>query len=117
MKTSTTPACTALRTWLIANLGRGATAALTGTDYMALAAAVHVLELMTTAGRTHRLIDAFRGIVLEMQPSTRYFAYHAIAHVMDWHDRETLWEQAGFLWLPNARFPECEHAPQSERVA
>lgn len=90
------PACAALPIWLRENgfnLG-----ALTGTDAKALAAAIHIIELYAYTG-DEGLLHAFGVVVLQMQPTTRRFAYHAIAHVMDWPDRARLWRRAG---LPEA---------------
>ena len=94
MTTSAKSACHELLAWLRLNLGRGALAPLTGTDFKALAAALHILELHAYAGGDG-LLRAFREVVLQMQPSTREFAYHAIAHVLDWSDRAVVWERAG----------------------
>lgn len=102
------PCCKALGPWLAANLGKGCLGALTGTDAKALDAAVHIIELMAYAGVTDPLAEAFGAVVLGMQPHTRYLAYHAIAHVMDWADRERVWVAAGLPTIGN--IPECEHA-------
>jgi hypothetical protein len=87
------PACETVFPWLRANLGKGITAQLTGTDVRALKAAVMLVELYCYTGDT-RLTDAFRPIVENMQPKTRELAYHAIAHVMNWSDRARLWDLA-----------------------
>jgi hypothetical protein len=72
--------------------------ALTGTDHRALAAAVHLLELYAGGGNTNTL-DAFRIVVNQMQPSTRVFAFHAIAFLLDWSDRSRIWHEAGLFPL------------------
>lgn len=88
------PVCQALSAWLNANFGKGWSAALTGTDARALPAAVHIVELMSIAGTSASLAKAFGFVVETMQPSTRYLAYHAIAHVLDWSDRDRIWDAA-----------------------
>ena len=88
------PPCEQIMTWLRLNLGVGALGALTGTDAKALTAAVHIMELYAYAG-DESLLDAFRVVVLQMQPTTREFAYHTIAQVLNWSDRARLWSLAG----------------------
>lgn len=73
---------------------------LTGTDSKSLAAAVAVLELYSYAGGDD-LLEAFAACVSTMQRSTRHLAYHAVASVLDWHDRETIWQQAGLEAIAN----------------
>lgn len=102
------PYCKSVRTWLVANLSKGCLAALTGTDSRALDAAVHIVELMAYAGVIDSLAQAFGAVVMEMQPETRYLAYHSVAHVLDWSDRERVWVAAGLPSLGS--IPECEHA-------
>lgn len=89
--------CDYLFAWLRANLGRDALAALTGTDTRALAAAAHILELDAVCGWPNQrlALDAFRDVVLCMQPATRELAYHAIACFGEWHDQARLWSAAG----------------------
>lgn len=71
--------------------------ALTGTDRRALAAAVHIIELFAVVEVSHEdaILEAFHNVVMCMQPSTRDFAYHAIAQVTEWEWREKLWERSG----------------------
>lgn len=102
-----TPVCHAVPKWLTRNLGRGALAPLTGTDWKALDAAVHIIELYSYAGDRY-LLEAFRLVVHAMQPSTRELAYHAIAHVLDWSDREVIWALAG---LPALSVRICAGEP------
>lgn len=94
--------------WMSANLG--GLGALTGTDWRALRAAVDILELYAYDGSS-TLLPAFRAVVLRMQETTRQFAYHAIAMVLEWHDRERLWALAE---LPAIAKPwKCKHEPMS----
>ena len=102
-----------INTFLKGNLGRGSLAPLTGTDWKALRAAVHLLQLYAYNGHD-AVLDAFRLTVLEMQPSTRQFAYHAIAYVSEWHNRAVWWARAGLP--PYERIWVLKMAPEG-RVA
>jgi hypothetical protein len=75
-------------------MGPDCLAPLTGTDARALSAAVHILNLYAFCAEP-TLLPAFGIIVRCMEPSTQKLAYHAIAFVMDWTDREPVWEKAG----------------------
>lgn len=86
--------CQTLPQWLRENLGPGALAPLTGTDAKALAAAVQTVQLYAYHSRPE-VLRAFGAIVGCMQRSCWPLAYHSIAHVMDWADRETVWMAAG----------------------
>jgi hypothetical protein len=86
------PPCETVLPWLKANLGPHCLAPLTGTDAKALAAAVQIIHLWNHCGE-HCLIVAFEQVVICMQPKTRELAYHAIAHVADWHTRAEVWRQ------------------------
>lgn len=88
--------------WLRANLGNQCTAPLTGTDARALAAAVQVAELYSYCP-TVTVATAFRYVVTEMQTTTRELAYHSIAMVMDWSDRDRLWTAAELTPILNPR--------------
>lgn len=101
--------CADLLRWLRANLGAGVLGALTGTDAKALAAAVHIVELFAYSP-SDEILAAFAAVVRQMQPSTRFLAFHAVAKVMDWDDRERVWEGAGLEPFP-AGVPECLNAP------
>ena len=101
---ATKPPCQTLPHWLRENLGKRCLAPLTGTDSKALAAAVQIVELYAYQS-TPELLDAFRIVVAQMQRSCWPLAYHAIAHVMDWGDRETVWRGAG---LPAIEPGRCE---------
>lgn len=83
-----------LRRWLKANLGQKALGALTTTDSKALTAAHAIINLYSSVG-DRRVLDAFMIAVNEMQPHTRYLAYHAIAEVLNWEDRPRLLTAAG----------------------
>jgi hypothetical protein len=94
MSTATKPVSATVAKWLRDNghsLG-----GLTGQDWPALKAAVHIVELWCAAdsqGRIHAAI-AFNACVRAMQPELRRLAYHSIAHVGDWSHREQLWNAA-----------------------
>jgi len=93
--------------WLRENLGKETMGALTGTDTRALNAAKEILELYSYTG-SEVLLYAFAKVVCEMQPSTRWFAYHIIAMVMDWDDRKRIWIRAGMEQVQPRR---CKHEP------
>ena len=97
--------CEGLVKWITDNLGVRALAPLTGTDNKALAAAVHILELWGMGD--DRLLQALRIVVLEMQPSTRYFAYHAVAYLAEWETRDRVWRSAGLSFDDLVRAPRC----------
>lgn len=86
---------------------------LTGCDARALRAAVQIVELMAYSGRTLPLVSAFAACVGEMQPGTRFLAFHAIAHVLDWGDRASIWAAAGLPAL--GEIPVCKFSPESRR--
>jgi len=94
--------------WLKANLGPDCLAPLTGTDYRALRAAVQTVELYSY-DPAPEVLQAFCLVVNRMQTSTRELAFHAIAHVMDWSDRDTLWAAAGLLPFKARR--RCAYEP------
>ena len=102
------PTCKCLLKWLKLNgLSIGA---LTGTDSRALAAAVHILELYYVSSSDEAAtLEAFRIVVMKMQPSTRQLAYHAIAHLAEWHNRAEIWVRAGLPVLE--RVSGCEGEP------
>jgi hypothetical protein len=91
--------------WFSFNLG---TAALTGTDWKALRAAAAILELYAYDS-SPTLLPSFRAVVLRMQETTREYAYHAIAMVFDWHDRDRIWSQADLPPITNPR--RCKAEP------
>lgn len=109
MSTAAKPPAVTIFRWLTANLGKGALGALTGTDAAALKAAVQIIELMAlTDSRDEDLIRAFRVVVLTMQSSTQYMAFHSIAHVLDWNDRARIWFAAELPSIDGS--PECRNA-------
>lgn len=103
----TTPLCKAVYPWLRSNLGKRCLAPLTSGDAYALAAAVHIVELWGSCQK-NSIASAFGAVVMEMQPSTRYLAFHSIAHVLDWSHRAELWHAAQ---LPALQYPTCSFEP------
>lgn len=101
------PVCKTLRPWLKANLGARCLAPLTGQDAKALDAIAQIIELYAY-DRDPAVEQAFALIVRQMQMSCWPLAYHAIAHVMEWGDRERLWSLAG---LPIHSFGLCAFEP------
>lgn len=91
--------------WLRENLGKGCLGALTSTDARALEASVMIMELYAT-GRKPMVLDAFRAVVLQMQPHTLELAFHAIAHVLDWSDRQAVWLECN---LPPVKTRRCKY--------
>lgn len=109
------PPCKTVLPWLKANLGKRCLAPLTGTDARALSAAVQIAELWTVADMRVVVAQSF-GLVVRssMQESTRYLAYHAIAHVGDWSFRAELWQMAGLE--PIERLPVCAFGPGGDGI-
>lgn len=104
-----------LQKWLRANLGPRCLTPLTSTDCRALNAAAAIVELYAyDIYNDEGALLAFRTVVLRMQPSTRSFAYHAIAKVMDWDDRARVWHLAK---LPAVSAVRCKHEPASRTFA
>jgi hypothetical protein len=86
--------------------------ALTSHDTAALLAAVQIANLWIRGDTTRNRIDsakAFGLIVCQMQETTRFMAFHSIAHVGDWCHRPQLWHQAELP--PLYRVPECYFGP------
>lgn len=81
--------------WLRANLGNRCLGVLTITDTHALMASVALTPLISWSGAPSGLFTAYREIVMEMQPQSRYLAYHAIACELDWGHRALIWLHAG----------------------
>ena len=105
---SVKPSSVTVGPWLKANLGKKCLAGCTGTDWKALLAAVQIIELYSYE-RNPAILTAFGAIVQMMQPKQYFLAFHAIAHVMDWSDRASVWGRAG---LPlDLRVPACQFEP------
>lgn len=81
--------------WLRANCGKTCLAVLTHHDSYALTASVNMVILINHSGAPQELFDAYRAIVMQMQPKARYLAYHAIACELDWSHRNMIWTKAG----------------------
>lgn len=108
---ATKPHAATIGPWLTENLGKGWAGPLTGQDWPALKAAVEIMNAYSSSdeeGQMHCVV-AFKAMVLTMQPSCRYLAFHAVAHVMDWSTRWQIWRACG-LEAPKCR--ECKHGPQ-----
>ena len=113
------PPAATIFTWLKNNkipLG-----AVTSTDSRALQAAVQVADLWLSCDDRKDVAQAFQKVVLQMQPETRYMAYHSIAHVGDWGHRGELWVMAGLTWddLKNpdgSGKPECAFGPRRHEL-
>lgn len=102
--------CETVFPWLRANLGKHSLGCLTGTDTRALRAAIQVIELYAY-DPIRAVAQAFGVIVSRMQPETQWLAFHSIAHVLDWSDREKVWTLAG-LDLPRLDTPRCLNEPK-----
>jgi hypothetical protein len=102
MATPKPPAAT-IFTWLRNN--KIPLRALTSHDAAALQAAVQIADLWLRGDHENRDLSAvaFHNAVMQMQPKTRYMAFHAIAHPGDWCHRWELWSHAR---LPIAGTPE-----------
>lgn len=79
------PVCERATKWLAGRLGGGELSALTGQDYRAFCAVVHLLDLWSIADRAgaDRAIQAIAATTLAMQPHTRHLARELIAYVRD----------------------------------
>lgn len=90
------PRCETVLPWLKANLGNHCLGCLTGYSARALAAAVQIVEAWTSCDSRSEpnLIQAFRAVVITMDEPERQLAYHSIAHIANWEDRERLWALA-----------------------
>lgn len=69
---------------------------LTGGSSKALLAAVQIIGAYSYCDSEAEplLLSAFRSVVMTMPPNQRHLAYHSIAHVLNWSDREKLWTRA-----------------------
>jgi hypothetical protein len=94
--------------WLKVNLGKRCLAPLTTQDALALEAAVKIAALWSYDHRQDAVARAFESCVLRMQESTRHLAYHVVAQVGNWEDREVLWAAAE---LPAISVGVCAYEP------
>ena len=60
---------------------------------------------------------AFRSCVIQMQDSTKFMAFHAIAHCGDWCHRWELWRDADLPGQVLAGAPECKFGPGKQMEA
>lgn len=105
--------------WLTHNLGKRWAAPLTGQDWPALKAVVEIVNAWTSSdseGREH-CVQAYRAMVLTMQPQCQYLAFHAVAHAADWSHRWELWLLAGLDKELPTKFPGCKEGPENRKVA
>ncbi len=113
--TKTKKPCEQVYPWLRANFGPNCLAPLTSTDSRALDAAVQIIELWAFDSEGDETLRAFEIVVLRMQPHTRQLAYHAIAHVVNWEDRERVWKACS---LPPVANPwRAKFEPAQREVA
>ncbi len=112
------PVCQSVVAFLQGNLGKRCFAPFTSQDSAAFDAAVHLLVLFNRCDGDYEpvVLTAFRNAVACMQPNCRHLAYHAIAHMMDWHARGQVWSRAGLP--PLDRRTICAFEPGgSQRLA
>lgn len=76
--------------WLNANRKR-CTGGLTSTDTVALVTCVNMSNLVSYASAPPALFEAFRVVALQMQDSTRWLLFNAIACELDWSHRSMIW--------------------------
>lgn len=102
---ATPPLCKSVLPWLTANLGKGCLGCLTGQSGRALAAATQIIGLYSYCDQEAEahVLSAFRSVVMCMPPDQRELAYHAIAHVLNWSDRERIWMLAQIPPLESVR--------------
>ncbi len=76
-------------------LTKGSLAALTGQDTRALNAIVACLELYACSDDTGSVnaIEAIRLLLPTMQLSTRWIVKELIPFVLDWGDRDRVWDK------------------------
>lgn len=103
--------------WLRANgipLG-----ALTSHDTAALRAATEIAELWSRGGGEGQRNSAiaFGKVVQQMQETTQFMAYHAVAMVADWSHRDELWIEAELPKHVLERKPECAFWPRRNTAA
>jgi hypothetical protein len=105
--------CEGILDWLASNLGPECLGGLTGTDTRALFAAVQIIELFAY-DRYPSNLAAFGSVVRLMQTKNLYLAYHAIAKVMDWSDRQKIWASTSLD--RNSHWPVCSFEPGGRHV-
>ena len=90
---ATRPCCQNGVAWLAHTYGRGYLAALTGQDSSALAASLHVLELLARGDAPGRdsAVVALRALVAAMQPHTREHVRELIKFMFDERFQAYLW--------------------------
>jgi hypothetical protein len=89
------PLCESMQPWLRHHLWKGCLAPLTGQDFRALSAFVHLVELYAVSdddGRNAALF-AMAATALAMQEDVRHLAKSSIPHVLDWGDKARLWSK------------------------
>jgi hypothetical protein len=64
---------------------------LTSTDTYALITSVNLCNLIGYPDAPKELFAAYRVIVMQMQPTMRHLAFHAIACELDWSHRYMIW--------------------------
>lgn len=92
----TQPICQTTPTWIRHRLqDRSALAPLTGQDWRALEAFLHLVALYGNSDETGRqcAVMGMACCVCAMQPTTRFLAKAGIPHVLDWSDEDRLWAQ------------------------
>lgn len=90
-------------------------AALTSTDTRALRASVEIAELAASTG-VAAVAEPWGLIVRQMQPHTRYLAFHGVAMALDWGFRWEFWRLARFDAGELAGIPECKYGPQRKAL-
>ena len=88
------PPCVTFRSFVRANFAKGCLSPLTGTDFRALDAAIQIIAMLAY-DRSPEAIEAFGKVVGRMQPHCQWIAYQAIAHGIDWSERDSIWAEAG----------------------
>ncbi len=97
--------------WLRSNLGPKCLGCLTGYSARALRACVELIAAYNACDSImeSNLLVAFRTIASTMHRPERELVYHAIAHQMNWSDRDRIWHLAGLE--PLGRVSICAHEP------
>lgn len=95
--------------WLRANLGKHCLGCLTGYSGPAVLASVMVIRAYSSSDQSHEfpLLTAYEAIVSTLDAPERHLCYHLIAHVLNWSDREVIWDKAGLS--PLQHVARCLH--------